>query len=134
MKTILMIIGRIVVILLVAVLVIGVTMRLVDTNTATQPRFDRSTVAEQSGEVRNTTERTSEGASGTAAQSGVVTANRAREGLGEGRTRPANQGVGTRLAFGLFGLLQNFAIIGGIVWVVVWLERRCLRQPVKAAV
>ena len=37
-----------------------------------------------------------------------------------------------QLAFGLIGILQNSVIIGVIVLVVHWIERRFINPPAKA--
>lgn len=116
MKALFSLTGRIAVILLAAFLVVGVTMSLVDSNTTAPFPSDRQDSRAQSGEEVNTT-------------TGMANHAPHREAHGS-----ANQNLASRLAFGLFGLLQNFVIIGVIVLVVVWIERRFTRRAVKTVV
>jgi len=125
MKTILSLSGRMLAILVAALLVIGVTMSFVDTDAAQLPP-DRSAVL-QRGDAANLTASTESDAT----QSGTMSAENAASAPHRESHGPENQSLGARLAFGLFGLLQNFAIIGVIVLSVVWLERRFTRQPAK---
>lgn len=125
MKNLLILTGRTVVILLAALVVVGVTMRVVDTSATT--RFP----AEQRGEfaqVGDAAQRTSGVAQGAVAQSG--TAGQPRPGERHG---PRNQTLGGRLAFGIFGLGKNFAIIGVVVLMVVSIERFFIRRPHRVA-
>lgn len=121
MKTLLVLSIRTVVILLAALLVVGVTMSVVDTSAT--DRFP----AEGRGEF-------------TKSDSGGVAypTNSAVQGV-EGRPPrgerhgPREQSLGGRLAFGLFGLVKNSAIIGVVVLIVLGVERFFIRRPHSAA-
>jgi hypothetical protein len=127
MNTILTLGGRIGAIVLAALLVVGITMSLVDTSGTAQLPTDRS-------------ESFVQGDADSSATDGAVSDDTQQSTVGQSteEERPSGEFHGTenqtpaaRLAFGLFGLLQNFVIIGVIVLVVVWLERRFAPQPAK---
>lgn len=107
MKTFFNLSGQIVAILLAALVVVGITMSVVDTSSTPQFSPDGSNVSAVSG------------------QSG-------ESGRPSGEFHgPTDQSVASRVAFSLFGILQNVGIIGVIVLVVNWLERRFFLQPAK---
>ena len=125
MKTLFTLTGRIAMIIVAALLVVGITMSLVDTSSTNQFPADRGTVTVQS----QTTSSTDSTASTGTIQ---VTAQTSESGMPRGELHgPGNQSVGARLGFGLLGVLQNTVIIGVIVLVVSWLERRYTAQPAK---
>lgn len=116
MKALFSLVGRMGVILLAAFLVIGVTLSLVDSNTTAPFPAGSHEDRMQSSEEINTT------------------AGTTRNVPNREFHDPGDQSLASRLAFGLFGLLQNFVIIGVIVLVAVWVERRFTRRQVKMSV
>lgn len=122
MKTLLLLSVRTVVILLAALLVVGVTMSVVDTSATN--RFP--------GEGRG--EFTESDSGGAAAQptNGAVQGVEGRPPRGE-RHGPREQSLGGRLAFGLFGLVKNSAIIGVVVLIILGVERFFIRRPHNVA-
>lgn len=125
MKTLFTLTGRIGVIIVAVLLVVGITMSLVDTSSTNQFPADRGKVTVQSQSTSSTDSTASTGTT-------QVTAQTSESGMPRGELHaPGNQSIGAQLAFGLFGLLQNTVIIGVIVLVVSWLERRFTAQPAK---
>lgn len=125
MKTLFILIGRIGAITVAALIIVGMTMSLVDTSGTSQLPPDRDTAVVQS----QTTSSTDSTASTETAQ---VAAQTSESGRPSGEFHgPSNQSIGAQLAFGLLGVLQNMVIIGVIVLVVSWLERRFTLQPAK---
>jgi len=118
MKNLLMLSGRTVVILLAALLVVWVTMSLVDTSaTGRFPDRERGDFAQTNETVGGADERTDNATQGT----------EGRPQRGE-RHGPREQSLGGRLAFGLFGLVKNSAIIGIVVLIVLGIERFFIRR------
>lgn len=116
--------GRIGAMLVAALLVVGITMSLVDTSGTTQLPADRgaATVQSQTGSTDST----------ASTETTQAVAQTGESGMPSGEFHgPGNQSVGAQLAFGLLGVLQNTVIIGVIVLVVSWLERRFTTQPAK---
>lgn len=125
MKTLFTLTGRIAMIIVAALLVVGITMSLVDTSSTSQMPPDRGTMTVQSQTTSSTDSTASTGTT-------QVTAQTSESEMPSGELHgPGNQSIGTQIAFGLFGLLQNTVIIGAIVLVVSWLERRYTAQPAK---
>ncbi|MCE7982794.1 MAG: hypothetical protein DYG89_16545 [Caldilinea sp. CFX5] len=121
MKNVLMLIGRLALILLAATVVVGITMRFVDTNATNRlAPIERNAFNQASADDA--------GQSAATTQPGEGHAFR-----GEGHS-PRNQSLAGRLTFGLFGFAKNFAIIGVVVLVVVGLERFFVRRLSGAAV
>lgn len=126
MKTGLLLLGRVSVILLAAALVIGITMRFVDTTATNRFATERENTVNQTGAVV--------GNAADAGQRAAVTpASEGREFRQE-RHGPRNQTLPSRLTFGLFGLAKNFVMIGVVVLIVVGIERFLLRRTNSAAV
>lgn len=125
MKTLFTLSGRIGAIMVAALLIVGVTMSLVDTSGTSQMPADRGTAVVQSQTTISTDSTTS-----TATEQSAVQTSESGMPSGEFHG-PSNQSVAAQLAFGLLGLLQNTVIIGVIVLVVSWLERRFTAQPAK---
>ena len=123
MKALLFLTGRIGTILVAALLIVGITMSLVDTSGASQMPADRGTAVVQSQSTADSTASTE--TTQTAAQT-------SEGGMPSGEFHgPGNQSVVAQLAFGLLGVLQNTVIIGVIVLIVTWIERRFTAQPAK---
>lgn len=125
MKALFTLTGRIGTILVAALLVVGITMSLVDTSSTSQFPADRGPVTIQS----QTTGRADSTASSGTTQ---VTAQTGESGMPSGEFHgPGNQSVTAQLGFGLLGVLQNTVIIGVIVLLVSWFERRLTAHPAK---
>ena len=125
MKALFTLSGRIGAIMVAALLIVGITMSLVDTSGTNQFPADRGTVTVQSQTTSSTDSTASTGTTQAVAQ---TSESEMPSGEFHG---PSNQSVAAQLAFGLFGMLQNTVIIGVIVLVVSWLERRYTAQPAK---
>lgn len=124
MKNVLILTGRTVVILLAAWLVVWVTLSLVDTSaTGRFPTDGRSDFAQTNDTIGD-------------ADARVDNATQGAEGrpLRGERQGPGEQSLGGRLAFGLFGLLKNSAIIGIVVLIVLVIERFFIRRPQSMAI
>ena len=118
MKTLLILTGRTVVILLAALLVVWVTMSMVDTSaTGRFPTEGRGDFAQANDSVGDADERAGAAPQGT----------EGRPHRGE-RHGPRAQSL-SRLTFGLFGLVKNSAIIGVVVLIVLGVERFFIRRP-----
>lgn len=115
MKSIITGSGRIAVILVAALLVVGITMSVVNPDSSAQFPSDRGdSIAQNQNDA------------GDLAQTDA-----AEQPSGEFHG-PTEQSLVAQLAFGLLGILQNSVIIGVIVWVVHWSERRLFNPPAKA--
>lgn len=119
MKNILVLIGRIALILLAATVVVGITMPFVNTNATNRFTPDGRVAFNQTS------------ADGAGQNIATARVREGREFRGE-RHGPRNQSLAARLTFGLFGLAQNFAIIGVVVLIVVSIERFFVRRGDRA--
>lgn len=124
MKNLLILTGRTVVILLAAWLVVWVTLSLVDTSAPGRfPDEGRGDFAQTNGAVGEVDERADNATQGAEGRP----PRRERHGPGE-------QSLGGSLAFGLFGLLKNSAIIGLVVLIVLGIKRFFIRRPQSTAI
>lgn len=125
MKTFFVLSGRIVVILLAALAVVGVTMSVVDTSGNNRFPPDRREFAQQGAAI---------GSAAANTQGGFAQPRgEGREFRGE-RRGPRDQSLIARLTFGLLGMVKNFVIIGIVVVAAVWGERFWSRRTAKVAV
>ena len=119
MKTLLILTGRTVVILLAALLVVWVTMSMVDTSaTGRFPTEGRGDFAQANDSVGDADERAGAAPQGT----------EGRPQRGE-RHGPREQSLSGRLTFGLVGRVKNSAISGVGVLSVWGGERFFIRRP-----
>lgn len=123
MKALFTLTGRIGTILVAALLIVGITMSVVDTSGSSQMPTDRGTAAVQSQSTTDSTAST---------ETTQAIAQTGESGMPSDEFHgPGNQSVAAQLAFGLLGMLQNTVIIGVIVLIVTWIERRFTAQPAK---
>lgn len=123
MKALFTLTGRIGAILVAALLIVGITMNLIDTSGTSQMPTDRGTAVVQSQNTIDSTAST---------ETTQAVAQTGESGMPNGEFHgPGNQNVAAQLAFALLGVLQNAVIIGVIVLIVTWIERRFTAQPAK---
>ena len=114
MKSVITLSGRIAVILVAALLVVGITMNVVNNDSSPQFPTDRDdSIAQNQNDEGDLSQTDS-----TERPSGEFHG-------------PTEQSLVAQLAFGLIGILQNSVIIGVIVLVVHWIERRFINPPAK---
>lgn len=134
MKNGLLLLGRVSVILLAAALVIGITMRFVDTTATNRFAPERATAVNQTGTVVGAVVGALVDNVAGAGQSAATAPSGAGGEFRRERHSPRNQTFPSRLTFGLFGLAKNFVIIGVVILLVVGIERFFLRRAKSAAV
>lgn len=126
MKNLLVWSGRIAVILVAALAVVGITMSVVDTSGTNRfPPERRGEVAQPGAAV---------GSMDSNAQGAVAPQNGEGRAFRGERHGPQDQSLAARLSFGLLGMLKNFVIIGVVAAIGVGLGRFFTHQPAKAAV
>lgn len=126
MKKLLVWSGRLAVILVAALAVVGITMSVVDTSGTNRfPAARRGEFAQPGADA---------GRVESNAQGGVMPQNGEGRAFRGERHGPQNQSLAARLSFGLLGMLKNFVIIGVVAAIGVGLERFFTRQPAKTAV
>lgn len=118
--------GRLAVILVAALAVVGITMSVVDTSGTNRFPPERRGEFAQPGAGADRTD--------SNAQGGVVPQNGAGRALRGERHGPQDQSLGGRLTVGLLGMLKNFVIIGVVAAIGVGLGRFFTRQPAKTVV
>ena len=116
--------GRLAVILVAALAVVGITMSVVDTSGTNRFPPERRGEFAQPGA----------GDADSTAQGAVAPQNGEGRAFRGERHGPQDQSLAARLSFGLLGMLKNFVIIGVVAAIGVGLGRFFTRQPAKAAV
>ena len=124
MKKLLLWSGRLAVILVAALAVVGITMSVVDTSGTNRFPPERRGAFAQPGA----------GGAASTAQGAVAPQNGEGRAFRGERHGPQTQSLAARLSFGLLGMLKNFVIIGVVAAIGVGLGRVFTRQPAKAAV
>ena len=124
MKKLLLWSGRLAVILVAALAVVGITMSVVDTSGTNRFPPERRGAFAQPGA----------GSADSTAQGAVAPQNGEGRAFRGERHGPQDQSLAARLSFGLLGMLKNFVIIGVVAAIGVGLGRFFTRQPAKAAV